>query len=196
MSPQRHGPAAPRRAGFTLAEVAVTLVIVGIGLVAVLQGLHTAKLSAAYTHYRKVARDLALVTLGELESGLYWEELDGEGEELLTGTYAEQGWEDWHYEIALGDQEFREDYDEQNGAYHDSWLAEEERQRRLEDREDEEDEESVVEPFEKVRIKVTFPKLGERPDSIELERWIPWEQVYGAPEGSSAAQPGEEQKKP
>ena len=52
------------RAGFTLAEVAVTLVIVAIGPTLVLQGLNTSKMSAAQTHNRKVARELALLTLG------------------------------------------------------------------------------------------------------------------------------------
>ena len=37
------------RGGFTLAEVAVTIVIVAIGMLLVLQGLNTAKMSAAQT---------------------------------------------------------------------------------------------------------------------------------------------------
>ena len=45
----RTPPRASARAGFTLAEVMVTLVIVGIGLTLVLQGLNTAKLTAAQT---------------------------------------------------------------------------------------------------------------------------------------------------
>ena len=65
------------RAGFTLAEVAVTLVIVAIGLLFVLQGLSTSKFTAAQTHNRKLARELALVTLGEIQAGLYRDDLDG-----------------------------------------------------------------------------------------------------------------------
>lgn len=183
------------RAGFTLAEVAVTLVIVGIGLVLVLQGINTAKLSAAQTHHRQVARDLALLTLGEIEAGLFWEELDGEDGDLLSGTYAEEGFEAWHYEVALGDAEFSESLDSERelDGYHDSWLAEREREERARDRQrqEEDEEEEVAEPFEKVRIKVTYPKLGEQPSELVFERWIPWDQVYGAPQGSSG-EPGQE----
>ena len=41
-------PRANRNSGFTLAEVAVTLVIVGVGLLFVLQGLSTSKFTAAH----------------------------------------------------------------------------------------------------------------------------------------------------
>jgi prepilin-type N-terminal cleavage/methylation domain-containing protein len=165
-------------AGFTLAEVAVTLVIVGIGLVLVLQGLNASKISAAETHNRKVARELALQTLGQLESGLFWEELDGTGDSL-TGTYAEEGWEDFHYEVVLGEDEFLDSYSgrDQDG-YWDTWK--EARARAAEEDEDDEKDEEVVEPYEKVRIKVVYPQFGDRPHELVLERWIPWDQVYGA----------------
>jgi prepilin-type N-terminal cleavage/methylation domain-containing protein len=176
------------RAGFTLAEVAVTLLIVSIGLVLVLQGLTTAKLSAAETHYRKVARELGLWTLGQVEAGLYWEELDGGGE-VLTGTYAEEGYEEFHYELVFGDQDFLQREGRQadeRGAYHDTWRY----QRDLEERErdDEDEEEEATQPFEKVRIKVTYPELTERESFLVLERWMPWEQVYGAPEGEEPSE--------
>lgn len=180
------------RAGFTLAEVAVTLLIVAIGLVLVLQGLTSAKLSAAETHYRKVARELALLTLGRVESGLYWEEL-GEGKqsssEVLTGTYAEEGYEDFHYELVFGEEEFTQDTRDRSGereGYHDSWEAEREREERAQERsgDDEDEEDQVTEPFQKVKVRVGYPQLGERESSLVLERWIPWEQVYGAEEGA------------
>ncbi len=171
------------RAGFTLAEVMVTLMIVSIGLLLVTQGLTRARFTTAETHFRKVARELALQTLGELESGLFWEELDGGGE-VLTGTYAEEGYEDFHYELVLGDQDFLGDrssrYD-RNQGFHDSWDYErerEERQRKKDGKDEDEDE--VTEPFEKVRIKVGYPAFGDEPGKLVLERWIPWEQVYGS----------------
>ena len=93
------GGQAPR-GGFTLAEVAVTLLIVSFALVLILQGLNVAKFSAAQTHNRKVARELALLTLGRVQSGLYWEDLDGEPGEI-PGSYAEEGYEDWRFTIDL-----------------------------------------------------------------------------------------------
>jgi prepilin-type N-terminal cleavage/methylation domain-containing protein len=174
------------RAGFTLAEVAVTLLIVSIGLVLVLEGLTGAKVSAAETHNRKVARELALLTLGQVEAGLFWEELDGDGD-TLTGTYAEEGYEDFHYELAFGDEDFLDTtgrYDE--SSYHDSWRHEREREDRARD-DDEDDDEKTVEPFEKVRIRVGYPQLTERESTLVLERWMPWDQVYGTEEGEAAS---------
>lgn len=179
-----------RRAGFTLAEVAVTLLIVSIGLVLVLQGLTRAKLSAAESHYRKVARELGLLTLGQVEAGLFWEDLDGGGD-VLTGSYAEEGYEEFHYELVLGDEEFRdEEGDARDGGYHDTWRYAREREERA--RDDDEDEETA-QPFEKVRIKVGYPQLGERPGSVVLERWMAWDSVYGEEEGEDAAPAGEEE---
>jgi prepilin-type N-terminal cleavage/methylation domain-containing protein len=180
----RHGT----RAGFTLAEVAVTLLIVAIGLTLIIQGLTAAKHTAADTYYRKLSREMALLTLGQVESGLFWEELDGGGGggDLLTGTYAEEGHEELHYELVLGEEEFTqtEGYDG-DSAYHDTWAYEREREDRLED--DDEDEEEITEPFEKVRIKVTYPQFGERQNTLTLERWIAWEQVYGVEEETEGA---------
>ena len=157
--------------------------IVAIGLTLVLQGLNTSKMSAAQTHNRKVARELALLTLGEIEAGLYWEDLNSSSD-ILAGTYAEAGYEDWRYEVVLGDESFVESTGEYDSAYHDSWIAEREREARARDDEDDEDEdaEESTEPFEKVRIKVVYPKLGDRPNELVLERWIPWNLVYGSPD--------------
>lgn len=180
------------RAGFTLAEVAVTLLIVGIGLVLVLEGLTRAKVSAAETHYRKVARELALLTLGQVESGLFWEELDGDGKgSTLTGTYAEDGYEEFHYELVFGEEDFTSSADDgQESAFHDSWRYEREREERARADDDEDDE--VEEPFEKVRIKVGFPQLSERESSLVLERWMPWQQVYGGEDEGGDATNAEE----
>ena len=173
------------RAGFTLAEVAVTLLIVSIGLVLVLEGLTRAKMSAAESHHRKVARELALLTLGQVEAGLFWEDLDGGGD-VLTGSYAEEGYEEFHYELVLGDEEFRDEERPAEGGYHDTWRYEREREDRARD-DDEEDEEETAQPFEKVRIKVGYPQLGERPGSVVLERWMAWDNVYGQEEGEEGA---------
>lgn len=191
----RPGNAATHRTGFTLAEVAVTLLIVSIGLVLVLQGLTGAKLSAAETHHRKLARELALLTLGQLEAGLFWEELDGGGD-VLTGSYAEEGCEDYSFELVLGDEEFRDERGfAEDGGYHDTWRHAREREERARDDagdDDEDEEEETAEPFEKVRIKVVYPQLGERSSALVLERWMAWEDVYGEDEeaaegaGSSA----------
>lgn len=185
-------PAPSSRGGFTLAEVAVTLLIVAIGLVLVLQGLTSAKLSAAETHYRKVARELALLTLGRVEGGLFWEELDGGASndgDMLTGTFAEEGHEDFSYELVFGEEEFREGsgrYDERQG-YHDSWEYDREREERADERSsDEEDEDAVSEPFQKVRIKVRYPQLSESESALVLERWMTWEQVYGVEDGEES----------
>jgi prepilin-type N-terminal cleavage/methylation domain-containing protein len=186
----RHSPTGVR-AGFTLIEVAVTLVIVGIGLVLVLQGLTSSKMAAAETHYRKVARELALLTLGQVEAGLFWEDLDGGGD-VLTGTYAEDGYEEFHYELVLGDEDFSEQenqrYDKGQG-YYDNWQAQRERDERAKKKDDstKEDEEETAKPFEKVRIKVTYPQLGKRPSTLVLERWMAWDSVYGTEKDSKSA---------
>jgi prepilin-type N-terminal cleavage/methylation domain-containing protein len=183
------------RAGFTLAEVAVTILIVSIGLVLVLQGLAGAKMAAAETHYRKVARELGQLTLGQVEAGLFWEELHASGDGL-AGTYAEDGYEDFQYELVLGEDDFIQDeeQDPRAGGYHDSWEYERERELRARERDDEDDEEEETEkPFEKVRVKVTYPKLGERPNSIVLERWMAWDGVYGTDEEAQETKDGAEQ---
>ena len=52
---------------------------------------------------------------------------------------------------------------------------------------------------EKCRIRVTYPRFGERENTFVLERWIPWEQVYGSKDeksgSKSSAATGEEQQK-
>lgn len=189
---RHHGFIPGVRAGFTLAEVAVTLLIVSFALVLVLQGLNTSKFSAAQTHNRKVARELALLSLGRVEAGLYWEELDGEGDKLY-GTYAEEGYEDWRWELGFGeDNRPGEYYDDEETGYWDNWAWEREREQERLEEEGLDDEEEVSEPYEEVYITVSFPKLGEYPNSVTIERWMAWEQVYGTdPDQQEASEGGE-----
>jgi prepilin-type N-terminal cleavage/methylation domain-containing protein len=177
------------RGGFTLAEVAVTLVIVGVALVYILQGVNTSYILAAQTHNRKVARELAFLTLAQVDSGLFWEDID----DRMFGNYAEEGYEDWHWEVVCGDETFSDELFEAEGGLQYDYYRERERREEEDDDDDELDE--THEPFETVRIRVTFPKLGEFQNAITLERNIPWEQVYGPEVESGAktpASPGEE----
>jgi len=159
------------RAGFTLAEIAVTIVIVGIGLLMVLQGLNTAKLTAANTRNYKLARDLALVTLGQIESGEFQKDIQNG----LTGSYAEQSYPDFTYEVIVGDASFR-DKSQSSGAF-DSW-APTDAQLAQQDK-DKQSDQPPAQPFEKVKIRITYPKMAEFPNELILERWMPWTQVYG-----------------
>lgn len=174
------------REGFTLAEVAVTLVIVGIALVLLLQGLGGSKAQAFYTRNLKVANQLARQTMGEISAALYQDE----AEFGLEGTYADSDFPDFHYEVWFGEDEFPSDFADESDGF-DSWDHQRERERELEEDEErngsrepgsEEDEDEEHEPFEKVRIRVTFPVIGKYDGTIVLTEWIPWDQVYGAKE--------------
>jgi prepilin-type N-terminal cleavage/methylation domain-containing protein len=169
---------ARRAPGFTLAEVAVTIVIVGIGLLMVLQGLNTAKITAAHTRNYKLARDLALLTLGQIESGEYQKDI----ENGLIGSYSEQGYPDFTYEVIVGEASFREK--NADGAF-DSWAPTEAEQEQKD--KDKDQDQQVEEPFEKVKIRVTFPKLAEFSNELIFERWMPWKQVYGETEDATKA---------
>ena len=46
----------------------------------------------------------------------------------------------------------------------------------------EEEDEETDEPFEKIRLRVTYPAFSSYPSEITLEQWIPWDQVYGKDE--------------
>ncbi|MBK7876572.1 MAG: prepilin-type N-terminal cleavage/methylation domain-containing protein [Planctomycetes bacterium] len=181
---QRSSPR--RRGGFTLAEVAVAIVIVGMGLIWILEGLNGAKLTAAHTRNYKLARDLALVTLGQIESGEFREDIS----RGLVGTYEEEGYPDFAYEVILGDEAFGE---KEESTTFDSWKprtrAQLEEQQEDAERTDEEREEDK-QPFEKLKIRVTFPKIREYTNDLVLERWVPWDQVYGPDEEDAAAANG------
>lgn len=168
------------RRGFTLVEVAVTLMIVAITLLWVLEGMNRAKMTAAHTHNSKIAAELALQTLSEIESGLYWEEIDENG---LAGNYAEEGYEAFNFEVVLGDETFTDVTADEEGALpHDTFLERLKAKRDAEEEADEDgedDDEEVEEVYEKVKIRVTFPQLTEEKSEVVLERWIPWLQVYG-----------------
>ncbi|MBL8857381.1 MAG: prepilin-type N-terminal cleavage/methylation domain-containing protein [Planctomycetes bacterium] len=165
------------RGGFTLAEVAVTIVIVGIGLVLVLQGLNNAKTTAAHTRNSKLARELALYTLGQVESGLYQDDI----KLGLQGNYSDQGYAAFVYDVVVGDEAFVES--DPNGGF-DSWKPRTQKELDLQKQKEEED---LPEPYEKVKIRITFPKYAEYPNELVLERWIPWKQVYGDTEADSSS---------
>lgn len=155
-----------RSRGFTLAEVAVTIAVVGLALVWMLQALNTAKVTAAHTRNLKLARELALLTLGQIESGLYAEEMSGD---RIEGTYAEEGYPDFLFEAIIGEGNFRPALDD---PAFDNWL-EERRQAELED-----DDEEVEQPYDKVQVRVRFPPLQDLPSELLIERWLPWDQLH------------------
>ncbi len=158
------------RAAFTLVEVAVAILIVGIALTLVLQSLNTSKLRAKQTQNLKLARELGTLTMGRVSAGLYREEIDA----YFTGSYSEEGYPEFSYEIVLGENTFPEADGYEEGVRFDSWYED--------DINEDEDEEEAEEPYEKIRVRVTFPILSEYSNQLELERWIPWDQVYGEEE--------------
>ena len=163
------------RAGFTLVEVAVSLVIVGIGLTLCLQSLQVAKMQAAHTRNLKLSRELGLLTLGQIESGLFREEL----ESGYSESYAGEGYPDFHFELRTGEDTFEEVSADQDETYYDAFAA---RRQREEERdfESDDDESKVAEAFEKVRIRITFPKFSQFKNYLDIESWMDWEQVYGS----------------
>lgn len=173
--------------GFTLAEAAVTIAIVGIVLLAVMQGLQGAKMASLNVKNQKTAYELGTGLLGEIRVGLYREEL----ESGMTGDFAEQEEPDFRWEVTLGDDVFT---DADDGSEERPFDNLQDRREREEDREnssdsrftDEEDEEAA-EPFEKVKIRVTYPLVEEYPTELLLEAWIPWVEVYGPEEEEELA---------
>jgi len=159
-----------RARGFTLAEIAVTIVIVGIGLLLVLQGLNTAKLTAAHTRNMKLARELGLLTLGRIASGEYQEDV----ESGMADTYADEGYPDFMFELVLGDDSFIERDDD--GRF-DNWDPD-----LYDDDEDDDEEEDAEQPYEKVKVRITYPAIRDMSNQLSLEQWIPWVQVYGEDE--------------
>ena len=155
-----------RSSGFTLAEVAVTLVIVGVSLVSVIQVLNIAKLETADTRNRKLANELARLTLGRVEAGLFQDEFSSS--EYLDGSFDEEGYPEFSWELLVGDEAFG-DADERDNRF-DSWAKDED--------EDEDDEENE-EVYEKVKVRVLSPPIRDYDNETILELWILWAQVYG-----------------
>jgi prepilin-type N-terminal cleavage/methylation domain-containing protein len=173
-----------RGRGFTLAEVAVTIALVGLALAWMLQVLSAAKLTAAYSRNLKLARELALMTLGQIESGMFEDEMS---DERIDGSYAEEGYPDFFFEAVIGDENFRPDPDDRQAF--DNWRHEQS----VKDRDKKDDEEEAEQPYEKIQVKVTFPKVQELPAEFVIERWVPWKQVHPPEdknEESSAASSG------
>jgi hypothetical protein len=162
------------RGGFTLAEAAITIAVVGIALSYTMKSLNNATFTAAQTRNVRLARELGMMTLGEISAGVWWDDI----EMTRTGSYAGQDHADYYFEIALGDEQFSESADDGTERPFDNWAYREEQRREAEDY-DEDAESEEVQPYEKVRIKIQFPKLLEFEHEITLERWIPWAQVYG-----------------
>jgi type II secretory pathway pseudopilin PulG len=163
-----------RSSGFTLAEAAITIALVGLTITYTLRALTAAQTTAAHTHEVKLAREMALRTLGEVATGQFLVD----GNEILTGTYDEEIAPFMAYEIAFGDAVLptrSQDQDEWEKPF-DNWRAKEQYR---EENDVEEEFDGAHDPYEKVIIRVSFPKHSDLPDFIELESWIPWEQVYG-----------------
>jgi prepilin-type N-terminal cleavage/methylation domain-containing protein len=168
------------RSGFTLAEVAVTIVIVGIAVVMMLQSLNRAKLESAHTRNLKLARELALMTLGRVESGLFRDDIS----RGLSGSFADEGYPMFSYEVAVGDDQFV-DRTATNDRF-DTWQAR--RDREAEKRDRSKEEERAREPYERVKVKVTWElKIQDLPTELVLERWMTGDQVYGPPDATKAA---------
>ncbi len=179
------GPGSRQAAGFTLAEIAITLLIVGFTLLMVLEGLETAKLGAAHSHNRKVAMGLALGTVAQVEAGYYWEELEGV-KGTLDGNYADvdERYEEFYWELVVGDDELTDEEPQEEGnSYFDNYRH---RRIRAEENDELEDEDAAYAqtgttggPYERVVVRVTFPKLSRLDNTLTIERWIPLEQVFG-----------------
>jgi len=159
------------RQGFTLIEVVITLFFVSILLMVSVQGLTNSMAQAGHTRNLKIAREMALFTLGQLESGLYTEDI----EDHMQGDYADQDYAAFTWELVLGDEDFYDPEEILNGAF-DSWNPDN----------TEDDESKSTEPWVVARVKVSFPPTSDRPAEVILERWITREFVYGEEETKGA----------
>jgi len=150
--------------------VAVTIALVGLALVYMLQALNTAKVTAAYTRNIKLAKELALLTLGRIESGQYEEELD---DERFEGSYAEEGYPDFTFEAVIGDENLTPLDDE--GQFFDNW--------RYETEQSDDDDEEAEQPYEKIQVRVVFPQIRELKNELVVERWVAWRQLHPPEQG-------------
>jgi len=154
-----------RAAGFTLAEIIVTMLIVGILLVVSVQGIQRTMSQAAYTRDSRIARELALLQLGRLEAGLYIDEV----EDHMEGDFSDDDQPYFQWELVLGTEEF-----------HDEEVSESERFDSWEEYDEDEDEDADSgEPWVVARVKVRFPQHPGRSNELILERWMTRDFVYG-----------------
>ena len=116
---------------------------------------------------------------GALSGALGDEDSTGPGWIGRAEAFAEWGQSlDW--ELALGEDALAEATDDDGTERpFDNYAARRDWEDSQDD--DEEDEEST-EPFEKVKLRVSYPKFSDYPQELVLERWIRWEQVYGPSE--------------
>lgn len=170
------------RGGFTLAEAAITIAIVGVALTYAVQALKSATITAADTQQRKIARELGLRTLGEIAAGQWWDEIELDRE----GTFAEEDYPEYLWELAVGDEEFPTPDTNPDDEYEpfDSLQHKQDQEDDYNRENNIEVDEEAPEPYERVRIKVVYPPLPgvESANHVILERWIPWIQVYGPDE--------------
>ncbi len=178
------------RQGFTLAEVAVTIVIVGAMLIYLLQGLSGTKLLAAQTRNNKLARELALAKLGQVGSGLFQEDID----KGLTGTFADEGYPDFSYEVVVGDEPFVDEQGDVREDRFDSWNQPNLDKQSNSSKGDDPNADPIEKPFEKVKIRVVSPKIQEFSNRLTLEQWFPWVQVYGEKKEDTQGLPGTNDK--
>lgn len=171
--------------GFTLAEVAVTIVIVGTMLIYLLQGLNGTKLLAAQTRNNKLARELALQKLGQVGSGLYQEDID----KGLTGSFADEGYPDFTYEVVVGDDSFHDQASDAPNNRFDNWNPPDKRDAAQREKDTDKNQEAVEKPFEKVKIRVSMPKIQAFSNELKLEQWFPWAQVYGEKQDDGKSKP-------
>jgi hypothetical protein len=161
----------------------VTILIVGIGMLLVLEGLNTAKMTAAHTRNLKLSRELALLTLGQIASGQFQDDI----ENGLQGSYAEEGYPDFSYEVVVGDETFK-DNNQESGRF-DSWVKRDDTKAAKKKDQKDADPKDKEEPFEKVKIRVTFPQIHiaqkQLKNELVFEEWMPWKQVYGEKETDS-----------
>lgn len=184
----RRPPTCSRASGFTLAEAAITIAIVGIGLAFSVQALNGAAQTAAHTQRMKIARELGVEMLGEIAAGLWWDDL----ETTRYGTFATKDRPNYTWELALGDEQLEaartDQPDQWEGQRFDNWQYRREQEALnsgYSSAEDMDEEEEAVEEYEQLRLRVSFPFLPGLEDldhHVELERWIDWEQVYGPAE--------------
>lgn len=181
-------PLSASRSGFTLVEIAVTLLIISIGLTLCVESLFVAKHQAAHTRNLKLARELGNMTLGQIESGIYQEEIQNG----WSGSYAQEGFPNFYFDVLLGEEAFEEVEPDYGDGYHDSFRARREREEDAARLSDQDEDEEIEEPFEKIKLRVTFPRTKQFKNYLLLEVWMNWEQVHGADEdevdkGSTAA---------